>query len=150
MLPQVAYRTIGMTLLPIPLQPVMFKHLKQINRLSCYKFSVSVINNFEFMPAKGSIKKRYLKKFPLIRTAEDGTTTVEGVSNKQIPCPVPWKEPKSIERFRPGEHASGDLGDVRSLINEKSLELSEPKVEYELSEDLLESPPEVKRVRDMI
>ena len=153
---QGAYRKICMSLLPIPLQPVMIKHLgPNKNPVSCCKFSVSVIRleepfRGEFKPQKGAIKKRYLRKFPLIRTAEDGTTTVEGVSNKQIPCPVPWKEPNKIDRFRPGENASGDLGDVRSLVNEKILNLTEPKVEYELSEDLLESSPEVKRVRNII
>ena len=124
------------------------ENFKSIEQQTC-KLSVSSLKYMhpdDFRPPKGSIKKRYLKKYPLIRTAEDGTVTVEGVSNKAIPCPVPWFDPGKVDRFKPGEHASGDLGDVRSLVDEKHLDPSQPKVDYEISEKLLESSPEVKRV----
>ena len=156
MFPQVAYRTIGKSISPLLQQPAILSHFEQLNVLHCCEFSGTSVNKLkkkfhgEFEPQKGAIKKRYLRKFPLIRTAEDGTVTVEGVSNKQIPCPVPWREPKQVERFRPGEDASGDLADVRSLVDEKYLAPSEPKVEYEPSIELLESPPEVKRVSQII
>ena len=101
----------------------------------------------DFQLPKGSIKKGYLKKFPLIRTAEDGTVTVVGVSNKQIPCPVPWREPAKIERWMPGEHGSGDMDDLASLVTNKNVDISQPRLEYEASKELLECSPELKRVR---
>ena len=130
------------------LHSALSEYFKGIEQQTC-KFSVSSLKHMhpdDYQPPKGNIKKRYLKKYPLIRTAEDGTVTVEGVSNKAIPCPVPWFDPGKVDRFKPGEHASGDLGDVRSLVDEKHLDPTQPKVEYEISGELVDSSPEVKRV----
>ena len=102
---------------------------------------------FRRVVPKSSIKKRYLRKFPLVRTAEDGTITVEGVSNKQMPCPVPWRQPPQVERWTPGEHSSGDMGDLMSLSQNGPLDISQPRLEYEKSKEYIEAPAEVKRVR---
>ena len=101
---------------------------------------------FRRVVPKSSIKKRYLRKFPLVRTAEDGTITVEGVSNKQMPCPVPWRQPPQVERWTPGEHSSGDMGDLMSLSQNGPLDISQPRLEYEKSKEYIEAPAEVKRV----
>jgi len=146
----VAFRGLGRTQPQKQLrQPFILKQLEQVNKVVSCELSISSVNYMDpqdFQLPKGSIKKRYMKKFPLIRTAEDGTTTVEGVSNKQIPCPVPWREPQQVERFMPGEHGSGDLGNVQSLVDESHLEKSQPRLDYESSKELLKSPVEVKRV----
>ena len=125
--------------------------LEQLNLFKLQKgnFSVSLLkynHPDEFRPQRGAIKKKYLRRYPLIRTQEDGTVTVEGVSNKALPCPVTWLHPGEAERFRPGENASGDLGNVRSLVDEKYISPSQPKVEYQISKYLMDATPEVKRV----
>ena len=125
--------------------------LEQFNVFKQQKgnFSVSLMkynHPDEFRVQRGAIKKKYLRRYPLIRTQEDGTVTVEGVSNKALPCPVTWLHPGEAERFRPGENASGDLGNVRSLVDEKYISPSQPKVEYQISKYLMDATPEVKRV----
>ena len=126
----------------------LLEHLKRFEQQK-HDFSVSSLNNNHpntFRPERGAIKKKYLRKYPLIRTQADGTVTVEGVSNKALPCPVTWIGPDKLERFRPGEYTSGDLGDVKSLVDEKHIHPSQPKVEFQISEQILNAPPEVKRV----
>ena len=48
---------------------------------------------------KGKIKRKYLRKFPAIRKDAEGNVIVDGISNKQHPCPIDWKEPTKIERI---------------------------------------------------
>jgi len=152
MLSQVAYRVLRK-----PTQTCLHSALlEQSNRnepQNC-QFSISsqkYRHPDDWQPQKGHIKKSYLRKYPLVRTQKDGTVTVEGVSNKAIPCPVPWYDPRPAvkigsERFRPGEHNSGDLSDVVSMVDADKIDPSQPKVDYEISEELLKASPEVKRV----
>ena len=44
-----------------------------------------------------SLRHKYLKKSPIIRVDPDGSYHVEGVSNKQTPIPVLWREPVKSE-----------------------------------------------------
>ena len=46
-----------------------------------------------------SLRYQYLKKSPIIRVDPDGTFHVEGVSNKQTPIPVLWREPVKSNFF---------------------------------------------------
>jgi hypothetical protein len=46
-----------------------------------------------------SLRYQYLKKSPIIRVDPDGTYHVEGVSNKQTPIPVLWREPVKSNLF---------------------------------------------------
>ncbi len=41
----------------------------------------------------GRLRTKYLNKSPIIRVDPDGSYHVEGVSNKQTPIPVLWREP---------------------------------------------------------
>ena len=47
----------------------------------------------------GSLRTKYLRKAPIIRVDTDGTYHVEGVSNKQTPIPVLWREPTKSKWF---------------------------------------------------
>ena len=119
------------------------------NKLVSCSFSTSDViyyNPETFKLPKGSLKKKYLRKFPLIKKDHDGNYSVEGVSNKQIACPVNWHEPTKIERFRPGEDSSGDLGNLNSLVHESTLIKSNPRLEYQYSNELMELPSDVKQV----
>ena len=111
----------------------------------CRTFSLTSSNH---MPpnVKGSVKKRYLRKYPLIKTLKDGTVEVEGVSNKYHPCPVNWVEPTKVQRWMPGEYSSGDMGDLVSLTKEGSVDYSQPRIEYRKNAALQDAPPELKRV----
>ena len=44
----------------------------------------------------GHLKKRYLKRNPIIVAQKDGTVKIEGVSDKQFPLPAVWKAPEHI------------------------------------------------------
>ena len=128
---------------------VLFGVCRNTNKLVSCSFSTSDViyyNPETFKLPKGSLKKKYLRKFPLIKKDQDGNYSVEGVSNKQIPCPVNWHEPKKIERFRPGEDSSGDLGNLNSLVDESTLIKSNPRLEFQYNMELIENPPEVKKV----
>ena len=46
---------------------------------------------------KSRIKHKYLKKFPAVRKDQEGNIIVDGISNKQYPCPIAWKEPEAVE-----------------------------------------------------
>ena len=130
-------------------QYVLFGVCGNTNKLASCSFSTSDViyyNPETFKLPKGSLKKKYLKKFPLIKKDSDGNYSVEGVSNKQIACPVNWHEPTKIERFRPGEGSSGDLGNLNSLVNESTLKKTNPRLEYQYNNELIENPPEVKKV----
>ena len=148
---QAALRGVGrVQLTQQQLPPFLLKQCEKVNIVVSHELSTSsILHNHPsyWKVPKGNIKKRYLRKYPLVHTSKDGAVTVEGVSDKQNPLPIAvWKDPGKVERFRPGEHGSGDLGNVESLVPESLLHKSRPRLEFESSKELLESPEDVKRV----
>jgi len=94
---------------------------------------------------KSRLKKKYLQKFPPVRTDKEGRIVVDGVSNKAFPCPIPWKEPEVIERDARHEDGSGDMGSMLELVG-GSVDMSSPRIELEDSSALKDAPEEVKRI----
>lgn len=93
---------------------------------------------------KGKIKRKYLRKFPAIRKDAEGNVIVDGISNKQHPCPIDWKEPTKIERIARHEDASGDMGSMLDLVG-GSVDLALPKIDLEGCDLLRDAPEEVKK-----
>lgn len=93
---------------------------------------------------KGRIKHKYLRKFPAIRKGPDGNIIVDGISNKQHPCPIAWKEPEKIERIARHEDGSGDMGSMLELVG-GSVDLNLPKIDLEGCDLLKDAPEEVRK-----
>merc|ERR1719369_263054 len=88
----------------------------------------------------GTLKRKYLKRAPIVTTKESGEVIVEGVSNKQYPQVAPWKTPEYMFRGNPGEDGSGDL----EIYPEP--DLKRPMLEFVGHKAYENASPEVKRV----
>lgn len=93
---------------------------------------------------KAKIKQRYLRKFPAVRKDQEGNVIVDGISNKQHPCPIAWKEPEKIERIARHEDASGDMGSMLELVGGQ-VDLKLPKIDLDGCDLLKDAPEEVKK-----
>ena len=89
----------------------------------------------------GKLKHKYLQKNPIITNKEDGSVSIEGVSEKQYPLPVPWTNPEYIFVGNPGENASGDMD-----IHPRDLDLNRPLLQCTGLKAFEEAPAEVKRI----
>lgn len=94
---------------------------------------------------KSRLKKKYLNKFPPIRKDKEGNVLVDGISNKQHPCPIEWKEPEEISKLSRHEDGSGDMGSMLDLVG-GSVDMSLPRIELEGCDLLKDAPDEVKEI----
>jgi hypothetical protein len=69
------------------------KLVKMLKKASCILLKPSIVQQMPSRQRWNSLRYQYLKKAPIIRVDPDGTYHVEGVSNKQTPIPVLWREP---------------------------------------------------------
>jgi len=94
---------------------------------------------------KSRLKQQYLRKFPPIRKDKEGNVFVDGISNKQHPCPIDWKEPEEILKHVRHEDGSGDMGSMLDLVG-GSVDMSLPRIELEGCDVLKDAPEEVKKI----
>jgi len=94
---------------------------------------------------KSRLKQKYLRKFPPIRKDKEGNVQVDGISNKQHPVPIEWKEPEEISKLSRHEDGSGDMGSLLDLVG-GSVDMSLPRIELEGCELLKHAPDEVKTI----
>ena len=113
--------------------------LPSLNFLQPCRTKVIVSHSDKFF-RMGRLKRKYLQRAPIIITKEDGSVSIEGVSDKKTPSVVDYKTPEYLFRGNPGPDGSGDLG----IFPEP--DLSRPRKEFAGLKAYEDASPEVKDV----